>query len=533
MATFRFISLLVFLSLLPTQSFAVDKVFAAVSRVEGKGSARIRRVMGTEAIVGKQMEVHVGDRIITDDSSTVEIVLHDGTLIRIGIRSEFKVSEATATKDEHSWVFNLAGGSIRALVEKSLDHKATKVRVNTAAATVGIHGTEILLQHSLESGITSLFTLEGPVEFGSLGCDKTKTCLEVKEGTSSTIHLGDKNPTAPVKYGPREILGLSKAASGGAKGQQTQSLAIERLALFQDLSHADVAFVATMSEAELASTLKKAQDSLQSTQDQILGRSEEIRRAMYAAMKAGTYDDVMKVAEAYVDLRNGRDGITEFEASNLGVLGAAKFALAKAILESSAFSQEKAATVTSTISSGKAQKTSTSTTESATVQVTKVSDEEINALVSKKSDSLERALKWARTVPTKIVPIGTPSAAELSSATAAAAAYKPATATEKILSASSYVHSFLANYHVILAVAQANMIFGDCDLACGVEAIHGAGTALGAGGSRPSVTTSTNTSINADKVLCSNPTTVCTYQPCSSRAGKNCTPVKVCKTACQ
>src|SRR5262245_17270764 len=74
------------------------RIFALISKVEGAGTARVRRTVGTEAVAGERMEIFPGDQIVTDEASTVDVLLHDGTLIRVGLRTEFKFTEAKLSR---------------------------------------------------------------------------------------------------------------------------------------------------------------------------------------------------------------------------------------------------------------------------------------------------------------------------------------------------------------------------------------------------------------------------------------------------
>lgn len=516
-----------------------QKIFAVISKVEGSGTAKVRRVAGTESVVGQQMEIFAGDRIFTDDTSTVEVVLHDGTLIRIGIRSEFKLSEVEQKKGVINWVFGLANGTIRALVEKSVDKKTVKFRVNTPAGTMGIRGTEVTLEHRKDTGLTTLFTLEGKVEFGALDCAKANACVEVLEGKFSTIKAGDKKPSAPGSFTTKELLGLTGAGAPKAadissvtkSAGTNEGLSAERLALFQGISRVNAGMLANMSEAEMAATLKAAQDQLAAAQDKLLRRSAETRLVMQAAMKAGTYNDFMKVADGYLLAKSGRLELTPAENIDSGTMGSRKFALAVAIVKSPAFSGERS-TKTATKTG-----TATSTALGAATKAAVFSDDDIGALVSKGSASLQQATTWAKKVAAK--PVSTSTKTNTNTATQTATSSnavtnsKPSTHDPVVGTVSNYslVSSNLIDYEDSLAAV--NQAAGStCNLLCAVSKLFNEYS-----GSPTSNTTGTSTSTSTYSsayTLCANPVTTCRYMPCNTSNGKICPkPTKICKKTCK
>ena len=54
---------------------AKENYAAWVTKVDGEGTARLRRKAGTESVVGVAQEILPGDRITTDNRSIVELAL--------------------------------------------------------------------------------------------------------------------------------------------------------------------------------------------------------------------------------------------------------------------------------------------------------------------------------------------------------------------------------------------------------------------------------------------------------------------------
>jgi hypothetical protein len=308
-----------------------EKIFATVTKVDGNGTPKVRRMQGTEAVVGEKMEIFSGDRVITDDNSSVDILLHDGTIIRVGIHSEFRLDSAALKKGFIAWIFSLAEGSIRGLVEKSADQKNIKLRVNTPSGTIGVRGTEFVLEHV--GGQTSLFTIEGDVAFGEQDCDSKGSCVHVTSGNTSVIRAGGKAASPPKKFTTKEIVGLGK------QNKQRANL----LALFQGAkANPDVA--AKMSDQDLDGLVKKAELSFQEAQDRFLGRDAAGRKAMHKAMVNGTFQKVVAVADAY-EYVTGKERAGENNTSFFSPVVSRKFLLGNAIVQSPIFSGEQSSAV--------------------------------------------------------------------------------------------------------------------------------------------------------------------------------------------
>lgn len=311
---------------------AGEKVFAMVAKVEGKGAAKLRRAIGTEAVVGSQMEVYPGDRIVTDDDSTVDLALADGTIIRVGINSEFHLQEAQLKNKFVSWVFGLVQGTIRTLAEKSADHSSVKVRVSSPSGTMGIRGTEVILGYDPKTGQTSLYTLEGDATFGTVNCEQSKSCVSVKTGTFSSVTTKATKATAPAKFQDKDLFGIPGVADSAKDAPFHQ-----RLVLLQGVARANTALAAVMSEADVKKAIAEAQNNLQAQQDAMLNRTAEIRRAMHAAMAAGTYDQVLKIADNYDTSRGHGADAKDMSVINTGPAAVKRFALGLAIVDSPAF----------------------------------------------------------------------------------------------------------------------------------------------------------------------------------------------------
>jgi hypothetical protein len=357
------------------------------------------------------------------------------------------------------------------------------------------------------------------VEFGALECKKLNSCVEITEGKFSSIKIGDKKPSIPAATALKDLLGLGAAANGSNK----ENITVDRLALFQGLSHSNAGMLSGMSEAELAKTVRAAQDQLQAAQDKLLGRSAETRRAMYAAMKEGTYEQFLTIADAYVSAKGGRGGLTETEASNQGALGAEKFALGRSIVEGKVFSENKDS------STAAATHSAVNSNAKVALAAAYLSDVDIAALISKNSESLAKATTWAKSIPVKTVYPST----DTSTATNTELSYNTASNSSLIrsLSKSPVVEQQYGVYENMVGATN-SMLSPVCDFLCSIEKFFVAYSSSSWAQSTQT-RTSTSTALGAT-ALCSNPVTTCLYAPCDTRKGKICKQAPpVCKKTCK
>lgn len=329
--------LLTFFSL-PQASANDLKIGASVIKVEGDGQAKVRRKNGMEVRAGVPLSVFPGDKITTDDKSLVELLLPDGSIIKVGLNSEYKIESAEEKTGFIAWVTNLTKGRIRALVEKTGDKKNVRFRVNTPAGTMGVRGTEFLLEHDPVTNTTRLFTFHGRVEFGPASCKTGTNCQMVTDRMMSEIKAGDKSATNPRAFTAEELLRAQEAgnaaldaAAKAMASARALDQAVERLALLQGLKEAKAKSgqLVKLNEADLEKIVKEAEQKLQRAQDLFMERNESMRKAMHAAKEAGTFEAQLEFADKFNKLAGGRPNGSLRE--NTGARQTSRFALARSL----------------------------------------------------------------------------------------------------------------------------------------------------------------------------------------------------------
>ncbi len=346
-----------------TKAKGNTSIKASVVKVEGKGLSQIRRKSGVTSTVGLGQEIEVGDKITTDKDSLIDILLSDGTLVKIGTNSEYKFLGAQPKSGFLYHAFELLRGSVRAMVEKHPDKKNIKFRINTPAGTMGVRGTEIVLNHQKTGEKTSLYLLEGTAIFGNPNCEKEKICIEVNAGEWAAISKGQTKPSPVEKFDAEDLFGGSendgkgsnadgsadksgKDGSSSAEGKSnsenkdgTKNDEVAKLleqqekeAMLKLLGLAKSSKIGEqISEKDLMALLDEASGLMRDAQNKLLRRDEKLRQAMEQAISNGTFDQYMKLANRFDELQSKvKKSQTSQEFSPIE--RAKKFELANAIL---------------------------------------------------------------------------------------------------------------------------------------------------------------------------------------------------------
>lgn len=307
---------------------AETKPTAVVIKVEGTGSGTVKRKSRIETPLAIQLKMNEGDTLNTDANTTAEIALSDGTIIRVGKNSSYKITEVAKQNGFTTWAFSLLKGSIRALVEKSPDSKTVKFRTNTPVGTMGVRGTEFVVKYDEVTKEMKVYTIEGVVFAGKIGCEKQNDCATLKAGQTLKVNSGAKS--SPSAFELTELV-QGKTSSGVAE-QAAQNDSVD---LFADMKLAEKVRSGSLEPKDIQKMVKEASDLIQSTQDQMLGRTAQLRESMYKAIADGSYATKVRVAERFEDKVTDKPKSAQVreEEKSLGKLQTKKFAFGEAAFE--------------------------------------------------------------------------------------------------------------------------------------------------------------------------------------------------------
>jgi hypothetical protein len=115
----------------------------------------IKRLQGESLIASARGErkaevggtVYAGDRVVTRADSAVGLTLHDGTLLSVGPNAVVTVQnfQFDATTRQGSLLVDVARGALRMVSGLLAREDPRSVAVNTPTATIGIRGTDFVV----------------------------------------------------------------------------------------------------------------------------------------------------------------------------------------------------------------------------------------------------------------------------------------------------------------------------------------------------------------------------------------------------
>lgn len=299
---------------------ASEAVPAYVLKVEGDGLANVRKKSGIIESAGARGKVLPGDRIVTDEHSAVHLLLNDGSVLLIGFGSELRLNEVTANEKTLSWNFELVDGVVRVLAESlPAEGKTARLRIDTPIASSLVRGTEFVVAHDGAKNISSLFVMEGAAQFGAKGCDKNNSCIESKQGETSSFEGAKKQASAARKYKVGELLALS-------------AIDIKRMSVFREVKKLLAKVPMSGDDASLTKMVEESRSDLKEAQDRAIGRSRRVGEDMKESVRQGVFWSTLEAADAYAEVREVFSAKTNAGAENyVAQVMASKFRLGQAV----------------------------------------------------------------------------------------------------------------------------------------------------------------------------------------------------------
>jgi len=207
--------LLVFLLAISQAANASDaKVAGVVDRIQGAAFANHR---DTSENLIKGTVVLSGDRIVTGHNARVLLKMKDGALITLGADTEFVINEYRySRKDKQgSAALELVKGAFRAVTGAIGKLKERDFKVKTAAATIGIRGTDFWGGFHFSSALdVALLGGKGIYIENAAGRVEISTI-----GDGTTVQNGETSPSAPIRWGDKK-LSAAKASVTFGLGKQ-------------------------------------------------------------------------------------------------------------------------------------------------------------------------------------------------------------------------------------------------------------------------------------------------------------------------
>ena len=177
-----------------------EKDFALVAFVDGPVKAK---GMGSSEWVdlAKEKKLYGGDEVITERGGTVELLLPDESVLKVGQNSHVKITEVglvEVTKLSTN-SFELVYGKIRAVVAPLVNKKSSFV-IETENALVGVRGTSFGVSHDKKKQETEVACLDGQIELRPKDI-VGKGLLPIVVGAEEGISLvAGRIPGKPIKW---------------------------------------------------------------------------------------------------------------------------------------------------------------------------------------------------------------------------------------------------------------------------------------------------------------------------------------------
>jgi len=115
------------------------------------------------------------DKIVTESKSFAKIQMIDDSIIQLGSNSELKISDFQYTsKTDRRMILSVIKGQLRGLIKNKA--KEGDLLIKTKLATMGIRGTELLVNHQdlKNLSVSEFGLLEGEVDISNLKDEKSK-----------------------------------------------------------------------------------------------------------------------------------------------------------------------------------------------------------------------------------------------------------------------------------------------------------------------------------------------------------------------
>ena len=142
--------------------FLSTTVFAQIGQVVAlKGDVKVERESKIQELLLKD-EIFKNDQISTLNNSRTQLLLNDETIITIGENSIFKVDEYLFNEEKDSSLkMNFLNGTFKVITGKIGKLNPNNFKLQTKTASIGIRGTEILLQ--LEAKKEKIMCTQGTI----------------------------------------------------------------------------------------------------------------------------------------------------------------------------------------------------------------------------------------------------------------------------------------------------------------------------------------------------------------------------------
>lgn len=160
------------------------------------GNVKVQRTDGKEEELERGTVLVQNDVIVTAAGAKAEIELDEGTVVRVGPRTKFKMESYAYTEGDRSTNLSLDQGSMSMKVTKMTG--GSEFQVSTVTAVAGVRGTFFYVNYDADSKEVGVAVYSGEVVVGkptSEGKLDTKATTVRVEGGNATTVAPDGTPS--------------------------------------------------------------------------------------------------------------------------------------------------------------------------------------------------------------------------------------------------------------------------------------------------------------------------------------------------
>jgi hypothetical protein len=171
-----------------------------VAYVQGKATVTPAGCAGTVALA-EDRTVVPGDRIETGSDGSVELVLADESVVKIGPESSVVVKEAgyVEVTKKSSNILDLVYGKVRAVVAPLLNEESVFI-IETENTTVGVRGTDFVVSHDKAARETDVLCSDGSVELRPRDVVRKGLAPILVRGDEGIRLVAGKLPEKPARW---------------------------------------------------------------------------------------------------------------------------------------------------------------------------------------------------------------------------------------------------------------------------------------------------------------------------------------------
>jgi len=171
-----------------------------------------------ESVKGS-VSISKSGQIETGPTGKARIQLNDGSEIVLAPNSQLDLDSEDPEDKTKSGYLQLISGKLRALIRKKLNSATPSFKIRTSTATMGVRGTEFLVEAARDS--TAVCTFEGSVEVASASDQSQKTLVAANEGV---VVSADGKLSAPVTMDPVQMNWWRQETSFGKVNSEETNL---------------------------------------------------------------------------------------------------------------------------------------------------------------------------------------------------------------------------------------------------------------------------------------------------------------------